>query len=73
MIITHRDPASLNSKERLSAIATLLARGYLRLISSKESGNELDVPVEVEAPCDHPVNSMEKGNGALSPVGQEVA
>ena len=73
MIIMHRDPASLTSQERLSAIATLLARGYLRMVSSKESRNELDVLADVEAPCGHTVNSGEMGNGTLSPVEQEVA
>ena len=73
MIIAHRVPSSLTSKERLSSIATLLALGYLRLISRKESLKELDVPAKVEAPCDHPVNCMEKGDEALSPVEQEVA
>ncbi len=56
MIITTRDPASMNSEECLSEIAAVLARGYLRLTSSQK---ELDETAKDEAPCDAVVNKQE--------------
>ena len=64
MIISPRDPSSMTSEDSLSEIAAILARGYLRLISSKESQNTLDDRPESSAPCGSTVN----GNGAVPAV-----
>jgi hypothetical protein len=55
MIINDRAPSEMTSEERLSELASILAKGFLRLISSQK---ELDVPIEDEAPCDLVVNSQ---------------
>ena len=58
MIINTRAPSEMAGEERLSEIAAILARGYMRMISRKESRKELDVPAESEASYDHVVNSQ---------------
>ena len=67
MIITPRDPASITGEERLSEIAAILAGGYMRMISRKESRKELDESAKDEAPCDHVVNSQ-KNRTAMEEV-----
>ena len=67
MIIDRRDPATMSAQERLFEIAAILARGYLRLLSRKESRKGLDEDAESSAHCNKAVN----GNGAVPAV--EVA
>ena len=56
MRLTVHGPSVMSTQEHLSEIATLLARGYLRLISQKESQKGLDVSAETSAQCDTVVN-----------------
>jgi len=45
-------------EERLTEIAAIMARGYLRLISAKESEKGLDVLKRSEAPCGREVDRL---------------
>ena len=61
MIITYKDPATMTTQERLSEIAALLARGYLRL-SSKRERNCLEPDRAVEPHCYTVVNDERAGS-----------
>ena len=59
-----RDPAEMTPAERLREIAGLLARGYLRLLTSRiESRNRVDIPPEIEPPWPRLVNRTESTPG----------
>jgi hypothetical protein len=51
-MISTRNPKDMTPTDRLHEIGQILVRGYLRLISLKESGKELDFQPPDEAPCD---------------------
>lgn len=69
MIARDRDPAGLTAQERLSEIARLLARGYLRLRTSQHAatrgassaGKALALGGDVEAQCGAPPHNPESG------------
>ena len=71
-MITSRDPAGMTAEERISEIAAILAKGYLRLLDPRESCPNvpdpaqklLAAPGESTAACDP---------GSQSPRTKEVA
>jgi len=67
VILRKKDPASMDGEARLREIASLLARGYLRLISSRAGRNSLDGPPTSEA------HSACVVNGKRTRITSEVA
>ena len=65
MLNVARDPDAMPEDDRLSEIAAILARGYLRLLRGRQKALEdgqncLDDGREDEAPCDRSVNTQRK-------------
>jgi len=58
MIIRKRDPAAMTWEESLTEIAAIMARGYLRIISSRAHRNCLDAARDSEPDC-APVNGRQ--------------
>ncbi len=59
-----RDPAEMTPAERSREIGGLLARGYLRLLTSRiESRNRVDIPPALERPWPQLVDRLESTPG----------
>jgi len=54
MIINLKNPSKMDPHARLTEIAAIMAKGYIRL---KNSQKALDVSLQDCAPCDTTVNS----------------